>query len=123
MKVIRYIILSPVGCALALVHWIVVTFAFLGDIRPPEFAFGGIHSTTYLMYLLVIVDLPALTLAGYIAQFLITLFGPGIWPLNLVSVVMIITLQWMLAGAGITLLFNEYRSTEAVQNDLSLKLD
>lgn len=100
---IRYVILNPLGCALALVHWIVVTFAFLGDIQAREFAFG-IHSTTYLMYLLVMVDLPALTLAGYIAQFLITLFGSGIWPLNLVSAVVIITLQWMLSGAGITLI-------------------
>lgn len=124
MKVIRYVAINPLGIALTLVHWIVVAFAFLGDIRPSSLGFG-MHSSTYLMEILVMLNLLALFMASFSAQLLNSIFSIGVWstPLYIVLVISLITLQWMLAGAAVRSVFDQHRLTDTTNNDLGLGLD
>jgi hypothetical protein len=119
VKAIRFILKSPLGWSIAVVHWIVVVFAFLGD-RPPDPRGFGVHSTTELMFYLVMLDFPALLLT----KLLLSPFDTSILIKPLISIIPItlITFQWLLVGAGVAKLYNDYRTTVPIDGDGGVKL-
>jgi hypothetical protein len=119
VKAIRYILKNPLGWSIAIVHWIVVAFAFLRD-RPLDPLGFGVHSTTELMFYLVMLDVPALMLTNL----LLSPFDPSILITPLISIIPIslITVQWLLVGAGVTKLYSDYRTTMPVDGDCGVKL-
>lgn len=108
MKAIRYILTNPLGWALAVVHWVVVVFAFLGDVPSDRPGFG-VHSTTGLMFYLSVLDLPGLL----ITKLVLSPFEPSYFlaPMNAIIPIGLITLQWLLVGSAAARLFSDYRST------------
>ena len=65
----RYVFTNLLGWGLAVVHWMVVVFALLGD-HPSDPAGFGVPTTTDLVFYLAVLDSPSLILA----KFLIRLF-------------------------------------------------
>jgi hypothetical protein len=116
---IRYILLNPLGWGIALVHWIVFAFAFLGD-RPSDPISFGVHSTTELMFYLAVLDLPAL----FLTKLIISPFDPSVFTTPMVSIipVSLITLQWLLVGAVVTRMYSDYRTTMPIDGEGGMKL-
>jgi hypothetical protein len=119
VNAIRYILTNPIGWGIAIVHWIVVSFAFLGDWPLDPLGFG-VHSTTELMFYLVMLDFPALMLT----KLLVSPFEPSILVTPLISIIPIalISLQWLLVGVGVTKLYSKYRKTMPIDGDGGVKL-
>lgn len=105
MNGIRYIFTNPFGWAIVFVHWIVVAFAFLGD--KPSDSFGVHAGATDLMFYLALLDSPAINLATLLSS--IFNISTSITSIGLILLVVLITLQWLLIGAGVTGIYREYR--------------
>ena len=107
MKAIRYILLSPVGWAIAIVHWVVVAFAYLGDVPQDPF-FGSAHSSTGLMYMLAVMNQPAFAVLWVLFRPL-SYIGPG--NANLVIgaflMIVVVTLQWLSIGSMAQAIYEE----------------
>ena len=119
MKITSFIF-NPIGIGLAFVHWLVVTFAVLGD-TPSEF---GLHQGTALYGYLVFIDFPAILIAGGLFQ-LSNFLIPGqsesivLW---LFFAVPIISLQWLLIGALVTAVIKELRNPDKSDPEKTLDL-
>jgi len=108
VKAIRYILTNPLGWAITLIHWLVVAYAFRGDI--PIYTYGPgfkAHATTELMSILVSFNMPALV----ITKLLFIPFGFSMAP-YIAILVTLITAQWLLIGAGIQRLYEECRPAD-----------
>ena len=118
MYALKYIFTSPLGWALAIVHWIFVAFAFLGD-QPYPSGFG-VHTTTGLMFYLALLDFPALSLA----RFAIGLYDASIpiTPLGLVIILIMVTVQWLLVGTAISKAYHDYRRDTPTNGDGAVNL-
>jgi hypothetical protein len=104
VNTIKYIFTNPLGWGIAVVHWIVVAFAYLGD-RPSD-SFGVHAGATDLIFYLVLLDSPAIMLAKLLSS--IFDISPSIIPAGLIFLIVLITLQWLLIGAGLTRIYREY---------------
>jgi len=105
VNAIRYIFTNPLGWAIVFVHWIVIAFAYLGD-RPSD-SFGVHAGATDLMFYLALLDSPSLLLSTFLTNLFnrsTTIALPWLIPL-----VTLITLQWLLVGAGISKLYCGFR--------------
>jgi hypothetical protein len=109
VKAIRYILLSPLGWAIAIVHWIVVAFAILGDVPEDPF-FGSGHSSTGLMYILASLNLPATAVLWILFQPL-SYLGPnnGTTVIWIFLIIIVVTLQWLSIGAAAQAMYEESR--------------
>ena len=117
MNTIKYIFTHPLGWGLAVIHWIVVAFAYLGD-RPSEPMGFGIHNSTELMVILVLSDFPSLMLVKLLSG-LIDPSTPITVP-GLIFLVVLITFQWLLIGAGLAKIYREHHRVVPA-DDSSLK--
>ncbi len=117
MATLKFIFTNPLGWGIAIVHWLVVVFAYLGDKPADPF---GVHNTTELLYYLALLNLPSLIMA----KFLISLFDPStyIGTPGLLLIVSLITLQWLLIGAGALGIYREFRNEVPVDGENGLKI-
>lgn len=109
VKTVRYFMLSPIGIAVVLVHWIVVIYAMFGD-QPPV----GFNETPLLFHYLIFWNFPALILTNLIVQPVIYGFGITTWSnhLNSIVAVIFVTLQWLAIGGLIQSMVAELRTTQ-----------
>lgn len=105
MKTLRRIMLSPIGIALAVMHWIVVLYALRGDLAE---GFG--QSTTLVFYLLIL-NSPATLIANAEAYILTSVLGTASWFSYLFAAIWcaMISIQWMFVGGVIQLFRDEHR--------------
>ena len=91
----RQLILSPFGLALAIVHWIVVLFALLGD-RPEP----GFNKGTTLVWYIAIVDSPALLLTSLASSvIMLVVENANLNYLYTSLAIVFCSLQWVCIGA------------------------
>ncbi len=121
MKAIRYILLNPVGIAIAFVHWMVVLFAMFGDATDPRYGFNLSKAHTDLWQYLVLLNLPALLLTNLISEPIIYLFSPGDWAnfVYLVAAIGSVTVQWLLVGAFLHFVISERNKEERRPNNIT----
>lgn len=107
-KVFLKAVTTPLGIALAMMQWIVILFAYLGD--NPEPGFGN---STYLLQYLVFLNFPALIITNLIAKTIIVILNISLWKNSVYTFVSIffITLQWILVGKIIELFVESIKET------------
>jgi len=118
VNVIRYILTNPLGWAFAIVHWVVVAFAVLGD--QPDAPLFAVDSGTQLMYILAVLNLPStLILMGILAIISVILSpGIGIAVFAVALAIILVTLQWMIVGAASKVLYDGHKSSTSSDADL-----
>lgn len=121
VKIARYVLLNPVGIAIAFVHWIVVLYAMLGDVPDQPIGLGIHWGSTELWYYLLMINLPALLLSYLISTPIIYLFNLADWASFIFSITAIgaVTLQWLLVGAVIQSLISERNIEERRPNKIT----
>ena len=112
VKIARYILLNPIGLAVATMQWIVVLFAMFGDNPEPRFGFNLHRSHTFLWDYLIWLNLPALWLNYLISTPIISVFQIYRWSSLVYSVVGIVcvTLQWLSLGAGLQFIVSTHNN-------------
>ena len=108
---IPYLIRTPLGIAVAAVHWIAVAFALLGDRVEVVYPLQVDRQLTLLQYYLLILNFPALLLTNLIVQGAIYVSGLAVGVVYFYFGVGIIaiTLQWLLLGGFLQMFLDEIR--------------
>jgi hypothetical protein len=110
----RHILLDPVGVALAIVHWVVVVYAILGDLPQEVMSIpGGYPHTTYLWHYLVVLNLPALVVAAGLSGPFSFVSGLDSQYVHSVLGIVFVTLQWQIIGWICTLAVRDFRERHA----------
>lgn len=117
MRIVRNLLITPVGVSVVAVHWIVVAFAMLGD--SPEPGFG---TSTYLTLYLYLLNLPAIMTTSFIVKPIVYLSGLDAGSGSLFAVVMImcVTLQWLLYGKLIQCIIDESTKGEKLSRGITI---
>lgn len=115
MRVVRYIILSPIGIAFVLVHWLVVTYSLLGDFPSAENIY---HNYTMLGVYLMGLNMPALLITHLLGTPLISFFGIEAWANYIYTIFAILfcSFQWLVVGALLQFLISQYTSDSREQS-------
>ena|SRR5688500_9809911 len=97
MRILRYILLNPIGIAFAVVHWVIAAYAMLGDFPSADNFF---HGYTLLQVYLTYFNLPALSITHLFAAPTIYVFALEAWMNYVYTVFAIIfcSIQWLLFG-------------------------
>lgn len=114
MKVLRYIILSPIGIAFVLVHWLIAAYAILSHFPSND---NPYYTYTMLQVYLAWFDMPALWVTNLLATSLISLFSLAAWTNYIYTIFAIIfcSLQWLLVGALLQFLIAQHAPDSSVQ--------
>ena len=121
MKTLLKIFTNPVGVAISLVHWLIVTLAFLTQDNP--LAFGKkicLHCDYTLFNWLINLNYPSFAIIELLAPPTYILFGKILLIEIILGFILVflITFQWLLIGFIVSRIANVFKSKQV---ELSLK--
>ena len=112
MKVLQNVITNPVAIAVAVVHWIVVTFSLLFEetqFFTSSYTFG--HPEPGLFHWLLYLNTPSGFIIESIVHPILSSFGRNLLTesLGILILVFCITFQWLLMGYLLHLLYVNFK--------------
>jgi hypothetical protein len=112
MSMIASLLKTPLGIAVATVHWIVVAFALLGDKVEVVYPLQVGHQLTLLQYYLLVMDFPAMLVTDLIFRACLFVLGVNAAPAAIYLAVGTgaITLQWLILGSLLQMFVDEIRA-------------
>ena len=123
MKTLRNIFTNPAAIAVAVVHWLIVIFAFLTEGNPFNRGAGKIclHCSRTLIDLLEILNTIPFTIIGDVVAPILSILN-SYYLMNgilILTLILLITFQWLFIGYVVNLLYNlvKYKETKLSLND------